>query len=1191
VTVQQSPPAGTAVGLGEHLITFTVSDAALNQATCTALVTVVDLTPPELACAPNKSVECATAWVFDEPVATDACGTNTLTVVGTATNTGCGQTYVATRTWRATDAAGNFSECSQVVTVVDLTAPELTCAPNKSVECATAWTFDEPVATDACGTNTLTVVDTVTNGLSGGTYVATRVWQAVDACGNSATCTQVVTVVDTTAPGITFCPGARSLGVGNNCQLVLPDLRGEVVAADLCGSVTVQQSPPAGTAVGLGEHLITFTVSDAALNQATCTLTLDVVDTTAPIVLTCATNVTLIAGSNCTAFVPDLTGQITATDCSAYSITQNPATGSELGLGTYVLTFSILDASSNITTCVRSLIVAAPPDVETNISISEFMAKNVTSIVDEDGVHGDWIEIHNAGTCPLNLNGWSLTDDATKLTKWRFPATNIAAGQFMVVWASNNNRRTPGAPLHTNFKMADEGEYLALVRPDGVTIATQFSPTFPPQLPDVSYGLAADWATNNYLAWPTPGAPNSPGTNFAMENLTIGPARGWFTNSVSVSITSPTTGVTIYYTTNGTVPSASNGIVYTAGLVFSNTTVLRAVAYRPGYTPTASDGHTYIFPDQVASQTGASFPTNWGYMTNVLNVQVPVPAFYALSSNILNDAQSSNLFHVALLSLPTLSVVMNTDDMFGTNGIYSNPFGDGVAWERPCSIEYFRPDANPGFQINCGIRIQGGLSRDPAETSKHKLRLLFKQIYGSAFLVYDLYPNSPVNEFATLSLNAAFEDHWRQAGATAQMQRDEWCAQTQDEIGGKGPHGTYVNLYINGLYWGLYYVGERPDGSYGAHYFGGQKSDYDAFSGPAELTDGNWDAWNEMMAISNAGITNDIAYTNLTHYLDVPTFIDYLLINFYAANQDWPGNNWRAVGSVQKGVPFHFFSWDAEVTFYGTNWDSTGIHDGAPGLLYAALRQYPEFRQLFGDHAQRLLFNGGALTPQRCADRWMLRAQEIDPDMVAESARWGNVGFGIFTKADWLQEQNLLLTEWFPQRTDILIAQLRNAGMYPALDAPVFSPHGGTIIGSLTVTISAPAGTIYYTTNGSDPRLPGGAVSPDALAYGTGVILTNSGPLRARAFATNTWSALAEADYLLANVVDLRLRNITRQSDGDVLMEFTAMLGASYTLSASTNLIHWEILTTLTPSTDGTFSYVDHAAGSWPARFYRLTSP
>ena len=113
-------------------------------------------------------------------------------------------------------------------------------------------------------------------------------------------------------------------------------------------------------------------------------------------------------------------------------------------------------------------------------------------------------------------------------------------------------RRNPGAPLHTNFKLSEEGEYLALVQPDGVTIATQFYPTFPPQFPDVSYGLPPDRVTNAYLAWPTPGVPNSPGTNFIVADLSFTPGRGWYTNSVSVSIGTPTAGVTIYYTTNGT---------------------------------------------------------------------------------------------------------------------------------------------------------------------------------------------------------------------------------------------------------------------------------------------------------------------------------------------------------------------------------------------------------------------------------------------------------------------------------------------------------------------------------------------------------------------------------------------------------------------------------------------------------------
>ncbi len=121
-------------------------------------------------------------------------------VLSTVTNAMPGNGFVATRTWRATDACGNFSDCSQTVTVVDPTALVITCATNKSVEYTDPWTFDAP-----SGTNTLTVLSTTTNWTCGAAYVATRVWQAMNAFGNSATCTQVVTVVDTTPPVI-LCP-------------------------------------------------------------------------------------------------------------------------------------------------------------------------------------------------------------------------------------------------------------------------------------------------------------------------------------------------------------------------------------------------------------------------------------------------------------------------------------------------------------------------------------------------------------------------------------------------------------------------------------------------------------------------------------------------------------------------------------------------------------------------------------------------------------------------------------------------------------------------------------------------------------------------------------------------------------------------------------------------------------------------
>ena len=180
--------------------TWLATDACGNTNTCSQTVTNVDTTPPVIICATNKTVQCGTALVFDVPTASDACsGTNvTLTILTTITQILTPCISQVTRIWQATDACGNTSTCSQTVTVVDTTPPVFICATNKSVVCGTAWTFDAPTASDACsGTNvTVTILSTVTNA----PCVITRTWLATDLCGNTNTCSQTVTIVDTTPP-------------------------------------------------------------------------------------------------------------------------------------------------------------------------------------------------------------------------------------------------------------------------------------------------------------------------------------------------------------------------------------------------------------------------------------------------------------------------------------------------------------------------------------------------------------------------------------------------------------------------------------------------------------------------------------------------------------------------------------------------------------------------------------------------------------------------------------------------------------------------------------------------------------------------------------------------------------------------------------------------------------------------------
>ena len=124
---------------------------------------------------------------------------------------------------------------------------------------------------------------------------------------------------------------------------------------------------------------------------------------------------------------------------------------------------------------------AVSPVLRADPVINEFMASNSTTLADEDGEFPDWIELRNPDPVAVNLNGWYLTDVATDKIKWQFPAVTIPAGGYLVVFASDKNRRNPAGRLHTNFSLDADGEYLALVKADGKTVVSEFSPRFPSQ--------------------------------------------------------------------------------------------------------------------------------------------------------------------------------------------------------------------------------------------------------------------------------------------------------------------------------------------------------------------------------------------------------------------------------------------------------------------------------------------------------------------------------------------------------------------------------------------------------------------------------------------------------------------------------------------------------------------------------------
>ena len=206
------------------------------------------------------------------------------------------------------------------------------------------------------------------------------------------------------------------------------------------------------------------------------------------------------------------------------------------------------------TLLLLSAVMGFAPSVATaSVVISEFMAANDTTLLDEDGDTEDWIELHNSGASAVNLQGWYLSDDEDDQIKWQFPSTVLQADQYIVIFASNKERAVSGAELHTNFKLSAGGEYLALTRPDGITIATEFAPEYPEQFDDISYG------GNTYFPIPSPGATNNEGVTDLEGSIEFSLDHGFFDQTQTLEISSNLPNGDIRYTLDGSTPPIDTG--------------------------------------------------------------------------------------------------------------------------------------------------------------------------------------------------------------------------------------------------------------------------------------------------------------------------------------------------------------------------------------------------------------------------------------------------------------------------------------------------------------------------------------------------------------------------------------------------------------------------------------------------------
>ncbi|MEN8737373.1 MAG: lamin tail domain-containing protein [Akkermansiaceae bacterium] len=666
---------------------------------------------------------------------------------------------------------------------------------------------------------------------------------------------------------------------------------------------------------------------------------------------------------------------------------------------------------------------------------------------------------------------------------------------------------------------------------------------------------------NRFFTTPTPGIQNGPGAEGFAQAPTFSPPRGFFDSPVALTITGETPGASLIYTLDGTRPTSENGTLIeapgpsslaTTTLNISATTPVRANALKGGLVTSPVTSHTYLFANQVGAQgpNPSGYPDTWGvYGNHGPFVGDPFPADYEMDPEVVNNTQPGHGISEAISSIPSVCISLPAGELFdAAAGIWANSVEHGNEWERNASIEIIYPDASsPDHQVDAGLRINGGLSRQHHHAHKHSFRLNFRREYGAASLDHRLFPDSPVDRYDELVLRASSTDGWAVSNSglyprtKATYMRDVWVKDTQLSMSRPGGHSRYVNVFLNGLYFGQYNLAERNDQRWHAEYLGGAKGDYDIIKNALELDSGSKDAWDAMMALAESGLETEAAYQliqgnnpdgtpnpALPVYLDVDNLIDYMILHIYIGAVDWPIKNWwsaRERGENSKG--FRFYAWDQEIGAISLTRTET-FNDGpfeevsvaGPAFLYDRLRQNTTFQSRFADRVQELMFNGGILTPEKNRARWLTRQREIDQSIVAESARWGDSrnGTPYLRETDWLAEMDWQANTYWIENHNIALKRFENVNLFPAgsSQAPSLSHSGGRIEADEQLEIVAPSGTTYFTTDGSDPMAPNGSIAASAQIYVSPIPLSDGTTIQTRTLTDTTWSPLREATYYLS---------------------------------------------------------------------------
>ena len=584
--------------------------------------------------------------------------------------------------------------------------------------------------------------------------------------------------------------------------------------------------------------------------------------------------------------------------------------------------------------------------------INELMSSNSAFVFDEDGDDSDWIEVYNTTNDVIDLLGYFLSDDDGNPQRWAFPDTLIQPKQFLLVFASGKNRATAGKEMHTNFSIKASGEPV-LISHLGVVVHRM-----PPISleTNTSYGLENDGRAPFVVFYePTPGASNNQAPMAASVHFSK--QGGIYQNTFALSIFCDSDQASIYYTTNGSSPT-TNSHLFTDQLqlstgLCSGANISQVPIYPPGSFKPPPPG---TVPKAVVIRA-AAFDQNGRQISDVVSNS------YFISDLGINHHQ-----------LPIISICAEHNDLFDfETGIFvpglhwdanepnwtGNYYQRGREWEREINLEYY--DQNMGaINHKAGLRTHGGNGR---RFSQKGMRLYARDDYGTSYFEHPFFEDNPIDSYKRLVLKP-FYASWSQTGiedyVTLKMARNL----NVDLVGTQA-----VVVYLNGEYWGIYYLQERIDDRYIEANHGVKRNGVDLI--------GNWHGMIEygenkdFLALYDYIENNDLSigsnYETVSKWMDIDNFIDYQLFEIFIANKDWPENNmkcWRERDSEGKWR-WIYFDGDAALQKYRFDSFSQALNRAGEGfpnnptatLFLWKLLENDGFKSDFLNRLQELLNN------------------------------------------------------------------------------------------------------------------------------------------------------------------------------------------------------------------------------------------